>query len=330
MAAAAQVRVAVVAHDCILTRRAQALPLNAVIVERRDAPVLLDCSNDRELAIGRVQLIKTARRSSSVSLLNHHPLPSVLADLPWSASFKTLPFSRSVDFLLAQRREPVSPRWRPDPSARPFTPHRPTQNHPIAPGMLVAISQPLFHPSAASSPAIAPTPPLTPSALQLLLSLPLPAALAAAPATANSASATPAPLPAVSKLRLAPPAPHPCSKTPEKRRPAPYSTERLEIRATADQSALSLLSARAPVPVPPPAPLSKDAPLRAQSGVSKRNGRAPTEPTDERPKTRARAQTHSAAVLGDIWNLVDDGERARAEKAARRARRGGGEDAGGD
>jgi hypothetical protein len=91
MAAAAQVRVAVVAHDCILTRRAQALPLNAVIVERRDAPVLLDCSNDRELAIGRVQLIKTACRSSSVSLFNHHPLPSVLADLPWSASFKTLP-----------------------------------------------------------------------------------------------------------------------------------------------------------------------------------------------------------------------------------------------
>jgi hypothetical protein len=26
-------------------------------------------------------------------------------------------------------------------------------------------------------------------------------------------------------------------------------------------------------------------------------------------------------VLGDIWNLVDDGERARAETAARRARR---------
>jgi hypothetical protein len=73
--------------------------------------------------------------------------------------------------------------------------------------------------------------------------------------------------------------------------------------------------------VPLGRPTSKDPPLRTQSGVSKRNGRAPAEPTDERPKKRARTQTHSAAVLDDIRNLIDDGERARAEKAARRAKR---------
>ncbi|KAJ7815892.1 hypothetical protein B0H14DRAFT_3745039 [Mycena olivaceomarginata] len=268
---------------------AQALPLNAVIVERRDVPVLLDRSTDH--------------------------------------------------FLLAQRREPVSPRWLPDPSARPFTQHRPTRNYPIAPSMLAAISQPLFHPSAASSPAVAPKSALDAlGALTVTLIAPariLAAPPAAPPAAAISASATSAPLPTVSTPRLAPlppipgadrdGPPRPCraapsSKTREKRRPAPYSKGLCTAPYSSAVRPLAPPRVRASARAAP-RPASKDAPLRAQSGVSKCNGRTPVEPTDKRPKKRARTQAHSAVVLDDIWNLVDDGERARAEKAARRTRR---------